>query len=142
MGQTPAVGGFPAPQRQRARVLVLEDDIPFRHVLVELLEGEAFDVAICTTYASLREHVREDRSCIVLADFWGTSHVELSPSEQDEIRQLGQRVPTILLSGRAWATNTDAADLALVCILVKPVALDEILEQLRRCLARAQDAKR
>jgi CheY-like chemotaxis protein len=121
-------------QRQQRRVLVLEDEPDFRRVLVELLAGEGFEVTTCDSYAALWSADIEHDPAVVLADFWGTSHIELSPCERDEIRALGGQVPTILLTGRAWALQADAADLNVNCILAKPVVLDDILEQIRRCL--------
>jgi DNA-binding NtrC family response regulator len=123
-------------------VLLLEDDVVFRDVLLELLEAEALDVSICETYAALRDYVRTDHSVVVLADFWGSSHTELSPQERDEIRDLGEHAPTILLTGRAWATSSDIADLKLICLLPKPVSVDDVVDQIRRCLDVAEDAQR
>ena len=72
--------------------------------------------------------------------FWGTSHAELSPRERDELRELGRQAPTILLVGRAWIADIQADDLNVVCILPKPVELDEILEQIHRCLNLAAES--
>lgn len=130
---------LPQPRRQQTHVLVLEDEVEFRRVLLELLADEGFEVSTCDSYASLRDAVRGYDSPIVLADFWGTSHTELSARERDEIREMGQQARTILLTGRAWAASTDATDLDVVCILCKPVALDEIIEQIRRCVNQAAE---
>ena len=130
------------PHRPRplAHVLVLEDDADFRRVLVEFLAGEGFEVSTCDSYSALRQAVREYGASIVLADFWGTSHLELSPRERDEVRELGSEAPTILLTGRAWIANIKADDLNVVCIVSKPIELDEILKQIRRCLNLASES--
>jgi PleD family two-component response regulator len=86
----------------RARVLVLEDDPVFRDLLVELLADEGFEVALCDSYAAVREAARDPATGIVLADFWGTSHARLTPCERDQIRELASQTPTILLTARAW----------------------------------------
>src|SRR5947209_6338268 len=104
----------------RARVLVLEDDPAFRDLLVELLADEGFEVALCDSYAAVREAARDPATGIVLADFWGTSHARLTPCERDQIRELASQTPTILLTARAWAAAIDAEELGLVCILSKP----------------------
>jgi DNA-binding NtrC family response regulator len=117
-----------------ARVFVLEDDPGFRDVLVEFLVGENLEVATCDSYTSLLAAVQGTSQAIVVADFWGASHRELSRAERAEIRDLGRRAPTILLSGRAWAGSADADELNLVCVLPKPPSLDDVLEQVRRCL--------
>jgi DNA-binding NtrC family response regulator len=126
---------------KQASVLVLEDDPDFRRVLVEFLVDEGFDVSICDSYSALREAVRSPGPTIVLADFWGTSHARLSQRERDEILELGRDVPTILLTGRAWAVHASAAELKLVCILPKPARLEDISAQVLSCVSRVLDGE-
>ena len=120
-------------RRQAPCVLIFEDDREFRRVLVELLEDEGFEVSTCDSYAVLCEAMRAREKHIVLADFWGTSHTELSPRERDEIRELGRAVPTILMTGRSWAAGMEPHELNLVSILPKPPALDDIIAQIVDC---------
>ena len=114
------------------RVLVLEDDPSFRAVVFELLADEGFEVVSCESYAALREAARDHAAPVVVADFWGSSHAQLSECEREQITNLATEVPTILLTGRAWAWQVHARDLGLVCILTKPLVLDELLAQVRR----------
>ena len=127
-----------APISALRRVVILEDDVELRRVLVELLEGEEFDVSTCENYAALRDSLRKDRFVIVLADFWGTSHTKLSSEEERQIRELARQAPTILLTGRSWASGVNLADLDVIRILLKPVPLEDIVEQVHRCLDIAQ----
>jgi len=120
-------------------VVVLEDDPAFQRVLVELLEGEGFDVSCCATYVALLEAVQQLPSAIVIADFWGTSHRALTALDRAQIRDLGRRSPTILLTGRAWAASVTAAELNLACILAKPPLLDELIACVRRCATSASE---
>jgi DNA-binding NtrC family response regulator len=115
-------------------VLVLEDDVDFRRLLLDLLADEGLDASACTTYAALLNAVYGFRRTVVLADFWGASHAELSPHERDEIRELGRHAPTILLTGRAWAVAMTPEELNVACILSKPPALDEVVAQVLRCM--------
>ena len=115
-------------------VLVLEDDVDFRALLIELLADEGVDVSACTSYQSLLDAVYAFQRAVVLADFWGASHTALSPPERDEIRELGRHAPTILLTGRAWALAITPEELDVACILPKPIALDELVAQLVRCM--------
>jgi DNA-binding NtrC family response regulator len=124
-----------SPSEERARVFVFEDDPGLRDVLVEFLVGESLEVSTCHSYASLLEAVQAWSEAIVVADFWGASHRELSAAERAELRDLGSRAPTILLSGRAWAGSALAEELNLVCVLPKPPSLDDLLDQVRRCLS-------
>jgi DNA-binding NtrC family response regulator len=121
--------------QQHGCVLILEDDFEWRRVLVELLESEGFKVSISDSYALLREAVRLSPGCVVLADFWGTSHVQLSPGERDQIRDLGRSAPTILLTGRAWADTVSPQELNVVAISSKPPALEDLVAQVARCLS-------
>jgi DNA-binding NtrC family response regulator len=126
---------------KRARVLVLEDDVDFRGVLVEFLVDEGLEVSTSDSYAALRDAVRSLGPTIVLADFWGTSHARLSQRERDEIRELGGEVRTILLTGRAWASAASATELNLVCILPKPPRLEDVSAQILGCVRRVSDTE-
>jgi DNA-binding NtrC family response regulator len=131
----------PSGSAPRAKpIVVLEDDPGFRRVLVELLEGEGFDVSICATYAALLEAVRLLPSAIVVADFWGTSHRTLTAVERAQIQDLGRHAPTILLTGRAWAASETAEELNIACILGKPPALDELITHVFRCARAASES--
>jgi DNA-binding NtrC family response regulator len=120
--------------RQPARVLLLEDDTALSAVLVELLGSEGLEVTACDSYRSLRDALDPAHRSIVVADFWGASHAELSRCEGDQIRELGGFTPTVLVTGRAWAGAASAAELNVACILLKPVDLDELVAQVHRCL--------
>src|SRR6266545_2813444 len=128
------------PSPRQTHVLLLEDDVDLRRVVIEFLAGEGFEVSTCDSYSALRQAVHESDAPVVLDDFWGTSHSQLSPQERGEIRELGRQAPTILLTGRAWIADIHADDLNVVCILSKPVDLDEILDQIRRCLNLAAES--
>ena len=120
---------------EHPRVFVLEDDPGFRAVLVELLADEGLEVSTCDSVASLREAMQTCSKAVVVADFWGTSHHELSAIERSQIADLGSQAPTILLSGRAWAEAATPEELEVASILRKPVTLDDVVAQVRRCLA-------
>ncbi|HEY1296264.1 MAG TPA: hypothetical protein VGJ60_24565 [Chloroflexota bacterium] len=123
--------------RHRGRVLLLEDDPALLALLVEFLASEGFEVAACHSYASLREALdAADRPPIVVADCWGGSQATLTPCERDQIRELGRSAPTVLFTGRAWASSATAAELDVVCLLVKPLVLEDLLAQILRCLER------
>ena len=115
-------------------VLVLEDDVDLRRLLLDLLTDEGFDVSACNSYPVLLDAVYAFGRTVVLADFWGASHAQLSPCERDEIRELGRRAPTILLTGRAWAAATTPEELSVASILSKPLALDEVIAHVMRCM--------
>ena len=115
-------------------MLLLEDDAALSALLLEFLTGEGFEVAACNSYASLREALDAADRPIVVADFWGASQARLNPCEREQIRELGRYTPTVLLTGRAWSTSATADELDVACILAKPVALDDLVAQVLRCL--------
>jgi DNA-binding NtrC family response regulator len=123
----------PDDSQRPVRLLIFEDDPEFRAVLVEFFGEEGFEVITCASYAHLREAVRSTDRQIVLADFWGASHLELSEVEQNEIRAVARRAPTILVSGRAWTATVSPEDLGVVCIVSKPLVLDALLQQVLGC---------
>jgi DNA-binding NtrC family response regulator len=127
--------------RQRARVLLLEDNAALSVLFVELLASEGFEVAACDSYASLRQALDAADRPIVVADFWGGSQADLCPGERHQISELGRLTPTILLTGRAWAGAVSADELNLACILPKPVVPDELVAQLIRCLEREESGE-
>lgn len=121
-----------------ARVLVLEDDQVLREILIELLSEEGFDAAGYHSYTAVRQAVRQGARLLV-ADFWGSSHVSLEPNEREQIKEVAAELPTILLTARAWAEDIRADDLGLLCILSKPPVIDELLLQVRLGVSSAQD---
>jgi len=120
--------------RRQGLALILEDDPAFRTLLAELLTEEGLDHRVCHSYAELRAAAAEPGVHVVLADFWGTSHLEPTVVEREEIRDLGSRAPTILLTGRSWARHELAEDLGVVCVLPKPIDVEALVAQVRHCL--------
>jgi len=118
--------------------LVLEDGAALQSVLVDVLRDEGVLHRVCESYGEPRAAIAKGGVVAVLADFWGTSHVELSAAERQEVRELAGLAPTILLTGRSWARAELAHELGLVCLLTKPLELEELIAQLRRCLEVAQ----
>jgi len=134
-----SVSAFHRSPQQQGRVIVLEDDAEFRAVLIEFLTGEGFDVTTCASYESLRATVRGVSNSVVVADFWGQSHARLSPEERVQIRELAGQAPTILLTGRSWASAATAEELGVECLLSKPPLLEDLIAQVQRCLALISD---
>jgi DNA-binding response OmpR family regulator len=118
--------------------LVLEDDACLQAVLVDVLRDEGIAHRVCESYAELRAAAAEGGVVAVLADFWGSSHLELAAAERQEIRELGGFASTILLTGRTWARRELAEELGVVCLLRKPLDIEELVAQLRRCLEAVQ----
>jgi DNA-binding NtrC family response regulator len=103
-------------------------------VLAELLTEEGLEPRPCSSYDQLRAAASDPEVRLVVADTWGTSHLELGAGEREAIREVSQRAPTILLTGRSWGHPHLADELGVLCLLVKPINIEELLAQVGRCL--------
>jgi DNA-binding NtrC family response regulator len=127
--------------RGQGLALILEDDPSFQAVLGELLTDEGLEYRVCDSYPELRAAADEAGVHVIVADFWGTSYVEPTTVERQEIRELGRMAPTIVLTGRSWARHELPEELGVMCLLAKPVDLDRLVENVRRCLEIARSAR-
>ena len=112
------------------RVILLEDDVALREVLLELFSDEGFEVDTCVTldeiYAALQEHP----GAVVLADSWTAGdYAELGQRQRMEIEALGRTTPLILTTGRAWGRHLDPHQLSPAVVVVKPYDLGDLLER-------------
>jgi DNA-binding response OmpR family regulator len=118
----------------RGRVILLEDDPALKGVLQEALASEQLEVLMCDSYEALRSAAATRQADIALADYWGSAHQALDESARDEVQELGQLLPVILLTGRSWAVNLTPESLGLRAIVRKPFDLNELLEIVEQVL--------
>jgi DNA-binding response OmpR family regulator len=111
----------------RGRVLVLEDDVALRGLLHEVLQMEDFEVTVCDSFEQVRDAAAQGRGDIIVADFWGGPQRSLTEAGRRQIRELGQLLPIILLTGRSWAAEMSAKELGAIGIMRKPFDLEELL---------------
>jgi two-component system nitrogen regulation response regulator GlnG len=119
----------------RGRVLLLEDDLALRSLLHEALAGEGLGVRACATFEEVRAAATNRDGDLVVADFWGGSQRVLPAHERREIAELCALLPVILLTGRTWAAETNAAELGAWALIRKPFDLDNLLETVEGALA-------
>jgi DNA-binding response OmpR family regulator len=93
----------------RGRVLLLEDDPALRGLLLEVLGLEDFDVRQCDSYEEIRRAAAAEQGDIIVADFWGGAQRTLNDDGRQQIRELTELLPVILLTGRTWASETTAS---------------------------------
>jgi DNA-binding response OmpR family regulator len=108
-------------------VLLVEDDVALREVLAEALRAEGHVVQICRNPAELTDHSLHRDDTVAVVDAWGTSHLELLEPERLSIEKLASALPTIMVTGRAWAEQIDAVELGLLALLPKPADLENLL---------------
>ena len=111
----------------RRRALLLEDDVALRDLLLEAFAGENIEVRTCDSFAEVRDLARQRDADLIVADFWGGSQRTLPQSDRDDIRELGSYLPVILLTGRTWASETNAEELGAHALIRKPFDLDDLL---------------
>jgi DNA-binding NtrC family response regulator len=119
------------------RVLLLEDDLALRALLVEALTGEGFTVRSCDSFDCLRAAASQGEADIVVADFWGGSQRTLPDDERKEISDLCAVVRVVLLTGRSWANDVSATELGVRALIRKPFDLDHLLDSVETALADA-----
>ena len=83
----------------------------------------------------LQAHCQTRTPDLIVADFWGTSHLTLDEAEREEIGALATHAPLVLVSARNWALSEQAADLGLVALLIKPLDIDGFVVAMRSALA-------
>ena len=120
------------------RVLLLEDDVALRGLLIEALEAEQYAVVACESFEQLHAAAAAHEGDVVVADFWGTGQRTLSDQDRSQIRELGELLPVVLLTGRSWAAELTAGELGARGLIRKPFDLDHLLGTLQDVLARTQ----
>jgi DNA-binding NtrC family response regulator len=121
-----------------ALIYLFEDDASLRSLLVEMLHGE-LDAAVeaCSSVAELRQRCDDQRPDLIIADFWGTSHLRLDDAERAEIAALAAVAPLILVSGRNWAMGAEADDLGVAALVPKPMDIERFASVVVEALAAA-----
>jgi DNA-binding response OmpR family regulator len=122
----------------RGRVLLLEDDLALRGLLLEALAGEDFGVEAFDSIGDVSAAAAAGAGDLVVADFWGDSQRTLPDHERDEVRALGSLLPVIMLTGRTWAADTTAAELGAHALLRKPFDLDDLLQTVEQVFTAGQ----
>jgi DNA-binding response OmpR family regulator len=116
----------------RRRALVVEDDEDLRRVLRLALTFEGFDVVQATDGLEALRLIEKASPDIILLDL-GLPGV----SGHDVLSELSLRadlrIPIVVVT----ASRERLDHLSVECVLRKPVKLDELIQTVRRCLARA-----
>jgi two-component system, NtrC family, nitrogen regulation response regulator GlnG len=120
------------------RVLLLEDDLALRSLLLDALAGEGFDVIAVDDFPELLEAVANHHGQIVVADFWGNGQHTLPESERQEIRALGALLPLVLLTGRTWAADLSPQEVGARALIRKPFDLEDLMRTIEDVLTDAQ----
>ena len=107
-------------------VLLLEDDPIIRDMVEAILSDDGHSVRVCGSFAQLLDVAAMTPHAVALADFWGMSHQTLSGDERGQVERLARTVPTILVTGRGWATDEAAHELGALAVVPKPCDVDHL----------------
>src|ERR1700687_5764744 len=95
-------------------IYLLEDDLSLRELLAEVLREELdIQLEACATMVELQEHCARRTPDLIVADFWGSSHLTLDETERAEISALAGIAPVVLVSARNWTLDMKASELGL-----------------------------
>ena len=111
------------------RVLIVEDHDPLRQILVELVRGRGYLAFAADRGPDALGIARREQLDIGILDMHlpDTTGLELFETIQREIRPL----PSIMMSGEATASETDAAlNAGVFSFLRKPIAIDHLQRSL------------
>lgn len=119
-------------------IYLLEDDANLRELLSEVVRDEvSAELEACASMSALQAHCAMRKPDLIVADFWGTSHVNLDETERLEISALSAIAPLVLVSARSWAATIKPTELGVVALLIKPVELGMFVDVLRSALGAA-----
>ncbi len=123
------------------RVLVVEDDVDTRALLVDVLEADGFYVSQCVNGEQALEQITAERFDLVVSDI---KMPYLSGTELlFAIRQLGLQTSVVLMTAYASVDSAVQALHGNACdYLIKPFTLDDLRKAVQRALRPAGMAGR
>jgi two-component system alkaline phosphatase synthesis response regulator PhoP len=121
-----------------ARIYLFEDDASVRLLLIEMLQDElGVDAVACATLSELKRLCAEQRPDLIVADFWGTSHLKLDDHDRSEISELAAIAPLVMVSARSWMLDAGAEELGVAALVPKPLDIERFASVVRDTLADA-----
>lgn len=115
---------------------LFEDDAGLRDLLSELLHDELqARIVVATDIGELLRVSAAEPPDLIVADFWGESHLKLADEERAQVEALGQLAPTVLVSARQWAQDAGPNEFGLAALVSKPLDVDAFVTVLRDTLA-------
>ena len=119
-----------------ALIYLFEDDVNLRSLLVEMLQDElAADVEAFASMSELQRRYQDQRPDLIVADFWGASHLKLDDVERAEIAELAAVAPLVLVSARTWALDADVEELGVAAFVAKPLDAERFAAQVQEALS-------
>jgi len=119
-------------------VLLLEDDHHVGKLLALILTQDGHDVRPCESAEEVRDLAAVTPDALAVVDFWGQSLTTLASDERALLTDFAQAVPTVLVTGRDWASAEVVQQLGLAALVRKPFGVNEVSEVVRSCVAKVR----
>ncbi len=122
-------------------VHIVDDDVSFREAIGDLLSACGYRVAVYKSAAQLLKTPRTGEPACILLD---VQMADMSgPQLQDQLAELGNRLPIIFVTGYGdIATTVRTIKAGAEDFLAKPVPKERLLEAIQRALVRYEEAQK
>ncbi|MDR1855150.1 MAG: response regulator [Azoarcus sp.] len=119
-----------------AQILVVDDEMGIRELLSEILSDEGHSVTLAENAASARKARAEKRPDLVLLDIWMPDTDGISLLKEWSSANL-LTMPVVMMSGHGTIDSAvEATRVGAVDFLEKPIALQKLLQTVKKALKR------
>lgn len=124
-----------------ANILVVDDELGIRDLLMEILNDEGHQVELAQNAAQARIARQNGRPDLVLLDIWMPDTDGLTLLKE-WARQGALNMPVIMMSGHATVeTAVEATKIGAYSFLEKPITLQKLLKSVEHALAKSPLAR-
>lgn len=122
------------------RIVLIEDEAPFRKVLEKLLKESGYKIISCESATEALREVKKNTPDLIISDY----NLEKFSNGVDLGRGIRQSmkldIPVIIMSG--IEQNQSHADANSFMFLKKPFEFEELNQAIQRCLRSARASKK
>lgn len=118
-------------------IAVVDDDMSIRSAMQDLLRAAGFSSVAFSNATSFLDSAQRDSITCLVADMRmpGMSGIEL----HEHLAATGAGIPTIIITAHAEELSRERLrESGVTCFLIKPFAPDELLECVRKAVARSR----
>jgi FixJ family two-component response regulator len=117
-------------------IAVVDDDMSIRNATQDLLKAAGYATAVFSNAISFLDSPLRPRVACLVADLRMPGMTGLALHEQ--LTMSGGAIPTIIITAHADEMSPERVrDSGITCFLTKPFAPDELLECVRKAIARS-----
>lgn len=118
-------------------IAIVDDDMSIRNATQDLLKAAGFSAATFSNATSFLDSPNRPNVACLVADMRmpGMTGLEL----HEHLAASGTGIPTVIITAHPGELRPERArEAGVTCFLIKPFAPDELLECVRKALARAR----